>query len=261
MPKSKVLLTGPSGSSKSTVAELIADYLADKPKFGNPKVVARDTSALLDISRNRKTMAGLQLSQVTSDQRAGKVLDAGPVIASLEENFSWLANLDGLEVLLLAGSPRTVDEALYLKSNPHIRFVLIEATDAQVAASVQWRIDSGKMRPDDGPHTLETKLKEYKEKIIPAANTIPANRMLRIDRTMSLTSRVEAVVNHMYVPGSQHTVIPKKIYERWMDRLRTRNHPIHAAIHAIENPPITAARVHTHHHAASGLFPQATVTA
>lgn len=228
-------ISGLTGSSKSTVAELIATCLADTPKPGKlRKVIARDTSGFLDRSRQKETACGRQLLEMEDARLAGKVLEAGPVIGSINENINWLAGLQDLEVLLLAGSPRTEPEALFFRQRQATRFVLIEATETQVAEAIDFRIKSGKMRADDGPHTLATKLQEYRNKILPAMAILPKDKVLRISRSMSLFERIEATVKHMYVDDTEQTIIPKYVHDKWLSKLHTRNHPIHAKIREIE---------------------------
>ena len=240
-PFAKLLVTGPTGCSKSTTLEIIFDCLdnwIDTP--ANVKRAWRDNSGFLAESKRRKTAAGLQLLEMAADEKAGKVLDTGPVISSIDENLAWIKErYQHIELLGLAGCTRHPLETAYWKGHRRTRQVLIDATPEQVAASIKSRMEKARLRneevrPDDGS-TLALKLEEYENKIKPAVNAFPPHLVLRINRSMPLRTRVEKMVLHMWCEDTEETLISRTTFEMYMDRLASPNDHVHTAIAAVES--------------------------
>jgi hypothetical protein len=194
----------------------------------------------LNNSKHKKTKAGLQLLGMKDQQKAGVVLDAGPVTASITENISWLPGRNRLELITIAGSSRTVDEAEFWRNmrNP-VAQTLIDATDKQVEDAINHRIEMGEMREDDGPKTLVKKLDEYRTKIRPAAETFP--HLLRLHRDMPLQERVSMLVDYLH----EREILSRKVHADWKKKLGNRNHTANIEIRRIESKKPAA--IHAQH--------------
>ena len=226
------MVTGPTGSGKSTLIEIVHHALVDDQK----KMRVMDTSACVAESRRRRTKVGKQLLKLGDAQKAGFLLPGDLVVESVMENLEWFGEgQDGIVPfhVFLAGSPRTVEEAQRWKEvfasdkKLLLRVLHVECTREEVHDGIKARKKNGVNREDDAAESLKTKWDEYQRQTLPALNLLGGDILYKTKRERPLLERVHNLVGIAAVP--EHT------RRNWFAKLHNSNHPIHEAIERVEN--------------------------
>lgn len=225
---STTLITGPAGSSKSTLARLICE-LAKNPTG----ILHIDSSRCLALSRKYDTVCGKVLRNLKRDQDGGLILPGKLVVDSVLETFANFHRHFNPHHIIVAGCTRSIEEVdawsvAVRKKLVSYRVAFIHCEDTEIEQGVQNRIAKGELRADDGSNELATRKREYTEKTLPMIDYLPKSLLIRTSRQRSLPDRMRDVIHGMDIPDH--------VRETWLRRLDTPTHPIHKSIREIENP-------------------------
>ncbi len=190
---------------------------------------------------NQTSQLGVELRDHFHLIGEGKLLPDWLVIKTFT---SWYADVvsapekDHLQVLLLSGAPRSVEQLALLEMFQKVMAINIHATREQSDAAILERLTlaGDTKRPDDlgGQLIADQRWLEYEQCTMPAISRLNG-KGFHLDRSEPLTTRLRKTLEHMEKTGGP---VPLALVQTGINRLNTHNHPIHEAIRKIESPRI-----------------------
>ncbi|MEN9524417.1 MAG: adenylate kinase [Candidatus Parcubacteria bacterium] len=230
-----VLATGPSGNGKTTFFELLKGLV--RPKHGEHIVGNIDMSSILiRWGMNQTSALGDELRAHYHLIEEGRLIPDCLVVKTFKAWYAEVTMESDLQVLLLSGAPRSVEQLTIMDSFVNAMAISINATREQSNASILERIrrSGRKLRVDDvgGKVVADERWSEYQLHTIPAIGKLNGNG-LHLDRSEPLTARLRKTLEHMQARSGP---IPLSMIQTGLNRLDAPEHPIHKRIYAVEHP-------------------------
>jgi adenylate kinase family enzyme len=218
------LATGPRACGKTTMLGIIAKLAhCDSVIFG-------DTSGIIDLHIKRETSIGKRLAEYRKDRASGKIIrNDALILEAIRQWIAWMNRNNTVKHVLLGGSPRSKEQSQFWKkysSNSRVLHITIKDFGGILEGIKLRQKESGDSRTDESIESLQTAWNDYNELVVPGLKVFNGH-VLNLDRSEPLLTRVEAAINHIYLPES--------VRKKWLHRLHTRDNPTRIEIERLDS--------------------------
>lgn len=247
-------VTGCSGNGKTELIKILEVLFA--PRNNNGIVVRMDMSKILfRWATAQPGGLGDEIKQYEGLAKKGKYVPDDP---SMKAFRAWLKQLlpqlPNLELLLLAGVPRTPGQLPLMDSFKNWLVACVHATREQSDASVLKRLNdaltsANEPRLDDagGKEVLDQRWDEHTNFTLPMMGMV-GNRGVHLDRNDPLTVRIDELLTHLVMMQKQGICpVPPRLLQNAFDYMASPSHRIHEMIRKLDGvqaPPTPRKKYH-----------------